>query len=70
MIHNPTDDYQPPHHGHDQRDACSPCPACGQPYEPALIGPFHSGASTVFDWPLIVEEDPRQLKRVVEEVAL
>jgi hypothetical protein len=66
MIHNPTDNYQPPHHAHDQHDTCSPCPTCSRLADDPLSVPFDPSRSALLDWIELLEDTLQGLKRAVE----
>jgi hypothetical protein len=46
------------------------CPTCGAQSAYASPAQFHSRGSALLDPLLIVEEDPKQLRRTLEEVVL
>jgi hypothetical protein len=68
MIHNPTDNYQPPPHPHVQEETDSRCPTCGQTCDRPLSAPFGLDRSGLLDWCVIIEDALHHLKHAVEEV--
>jgi hypothetical protein len=55
-------------HNDGETPSSEPCPTCGRTDEPRRS--FDPGKSALLDLVVIVEDDLRQLKRALEEVAL